>query len=68
MSTKCYEHIYSYGLRQRWYTVESVAKSVLARIPAVIRGEFTKVEPLKTSPAIWRVDDYPRKEATCQLP
>lgn len=57
MTAKINEHTYRNGLRQRWYSSERIAKMILGQIPSASRGEFTKTQPLKTSPGIWRVDD-----------
>lgn len=55
--SKINEHVYRTGLRQRWYSSQTVARLVLSKVPTERRGVHTLAEPLKTSPMIWRVDD-----------
>ena len=65
--SKINEHVYRTGLRQRWYSSETVARLVLSNVPKERRGVYTLAEPLKTSPMIWRVDDIMVLAVSCHF-
>lgn len=56
------EHVYRDGRRSRWYRDLTAAKEVLDGTERPMRGNFTLLETLRTSPGIWRVDDLTKSQ------
>lgn len=55
------EHTYADGQRSRWFNDRSAACAALKGVHRNRRAQWTRHEPLETSPGIiWRVDDYPQ--------